>query len=189
MRCKARITFLLWLPFVAAPLVAAPETFESEEARALEKQDTPTASRCRESPFASGCMGSGFGPVISSDSQGLVYGAAANFTYFIANRLGASLGGGAIFASTYQDYSAGPALTYYIGPFAGYILTPSISATKHYIRGSANLEGWAYGPSIGILTNLFGRVYWGISFGYYTYDIAGYKSSDWNWSPVVFIPF
>lgn len=189
MRFKARAIITFLLPLFISPLVGATEVLESEESRALEKQDTPTALHCQEFPFGAGCMASGLGPMIATDSKGLVYGAAANFTYFVANRLGASLGGGAIFASTYQDYSVGPALTYYIGPFAGYMLTPSISATKHYIRGSANLEGWAYGPSIGILTNLFGRVYWGISFGYYTYDVAGYKSSDWNWSPVVFIPF
>lgn len=147
------------------------------------------ATNCNRFPFGQGCMGFGLGPVISSDGKGVVYGAGGNFTYFVYDRLGAGLGGGAIFGSGYQDYSVGPALTYYIGPFGGYLLTPSLSASRHFLRGDLNVEGWAYGPSIGLMSNLFGRVFWGISVGYYTYQVAGYKSSDWSWSPVVFIPF
>lgn len=146
---------------------------------------------CSAFPFGKGCLGFGLGPVISSDSKGIVYGAGAGLTYFLIDRLGAGINAGAIFGSGYQDYSVGPSLTYYIGPFAGYMLTPSLSASRHFLRGDFNIEGWAYGPSIGLMARLFGRVYWGISVGYYTYSFpsAGYKSSDWSWSPVVFIPF
>jgi len=144
---------------------------------------------CADNPFMSGCMAFGLGPVLGSDGKGVVYGGAAGFTYFLVDRLGAGVGAGAIFGSGYQDYSVGPSLTYYIGPFAGYLLTPGVSARRHFLRGSITAEGWAYGPSIGLMANLIGRVYWGISVGYFTYEVAGYKSSDWSWSPVVFIPF
>lgn len=32
--------------------------------------------------------------------------------------------GGAVFGGGLQDFSIGPALTYYIGPFGGYLITP-----------------------------------------------------------------
>jgi hypothetical protein len=150
-----------------------------------------TGPDCHIFPFGKGCMGFGLGPLISSDGQGLVYGAGARFTYFLFDRFGVGPTAGAIFGSGYQDYSVGTGATYFIGPFAGYLLTPSFGVTRHFLRGNYSMDGWAYGPSIGLMSNLFGRVYWGISVGYYTYSFpsAGYKSSDWSWSPVVFIPF
>lgn len=180
-----KILFSLLL--VASALSAEEDTIGSGlpgTGRSEEKK-----SNCMVFAFGQGCTGFGLGPVISSDGKGVVYGGGANFTYFLIDRLGAGVGGGAIFGSGYQDYSVGPSLTYYIGPFGGYLLTPSLSATRHFLRGSINAEGWAYGPSIGLMANLVGRVYWGISVGYYTYQVSGYKSSDWSWSPVVFIPF
>lgn len=119
-------------------------------------------------------MGFGLGPVISSDGKGIVYGAAAGLNYFVIDRLSLGVNAGAIFASTYRDYSVGPALTYFVGPFGGYLLTPSYSA-KHFIQGSINAEGWAYGLLIGLMTNLVGRIYWGISVGYYTFQVEAYK--------------
>ncbi|AFM14747.1 hypothetical protein [Turneriella parva] len=184
----AFVTLLL----AAAPLIA--QDFESEEevqaqvkpARPRREARRPT---CGEFAFGQGCLGFGLGPVISSDGKGLVYGAAAGLNYFVIDRLSLGVNAGAIFAPSYRDYSVGPALTYFIGPFGGYLFTPSYSATKHFLRGSINAEGWAYGPSIGVMTNLVGRIYWGISVGYYTFQVEGYKSSDWSWSPTVFIPF
>ncbi len=144
-------------------------------------------SNCNTSPYASGCMGLGIGPVISADGKG--GGAGATFTYFIMERVGLSANTGAVFFPGQQNYSVGPALTYFVGPFAGYLLTPSLSATRHFIRGDLNAEGWSYGPSIGLLTRLSGPIFWGISLGYYTYQIAGFKASDWSISPVVFASF
>lgn len=171
--------------------VAAEEIEEMGEPAVTSPEQTRGQSEpdCDRFAFAQGCMGFNLGPVLSSDGKGLVYGAAAGYTYFVYDRLGLGLNGGAIFGSDYQDYSVGPGLTYYIGPFAGYMLTPSVGISRHFIRGSIVTEGWAYGPSIGLMSNLFGRVYWGISVGYYTFQVEGYKSSDWSWSPVVYMPF
>ncbi|MBL8034272.1 MAG: hypothetical protein JNJ69_11255 [Leptospiraceae bacterium] len=174
---------VLWL---LSPLAAQEE--ESEYRRETAKRPKAQAD-CSEHPFGAGCMGFGLGPVISSDGKGVVYGAGANFTYFLIDRLGAGVHGGAIFGSGYQDYSVGPGITYYIGPFGGYLLTPSLTATRHFLRGDFNVEGWSYGPSIGLMARLTGPIYWGISVGYYTFQVPGYKSSDWSWSPVIFIPF
>ncbi len=180
--------------FLAVVTALGAQPYEAEEEVPIEVK--PTRARradrrptCGEFAFGQGCLGFGLGPVISSDGKGLVYGAAAGLNYFLIDRLALGLNAGAIFASSYRDYSVGPALTYFIGPFGGYLLTPSYSATKHYLQGSISAEGWAYGPSIGLMTNLVGRIYWGISVGYYTYQVEGYKSSDWSWSPTVFIPF
>jgi hypothetical protein len=169
----------------------AAQDFDENRPRTIASEQTAERKpNCSEFAFAAGCMGLGVGPVISTDSKGLVYGAGASFSYFVFDRLGAGLNGGAIFGSGYQDYSVGPALTYYIGPFGGYLLTPSLSASRHFVRGDVNYEGWAYGPSLGLMTNLFGRIYWGVSVGYFTYQAPGYKTtSEWSFSPVVFIPF
>jgi len=182
------------MAFLFAPTLVIAQDFDGDEeslpqaqpARPRREARRPT---CGEFAFGQGCVGFGLGPVISSDSKGIVYGAAAGLNYFVINRLSLGVNAGAIFASSYRDYSVGPALTYFVGPFGGYLLTPSYSATKHFIQGSINAEGWAYGPSIGLMTNLVGRIYWGISVGYYTFQVEGYKSSDWSWSPTVFIPF
>lgn len=182
--------FSKWIIFslLALPTIAgAEDSIGDSLPRPGRGEEKP--SDCMRFAFGQGCTGFSLGPVISSDGKGLVYGAGAGFTYFLLDRLGAGLNAGAIFGTGYQDYSVGPGLTYYIGPFGGYLLTPSLSATRHFLRGSINAEGWAYGPSIGLMSNLFGRVYWGISVGYFTYEVSGYKSSDWSWSPVVFIPF
>ena len=123
---------VLWL---LSPLAAQEE--ESEYRRETAKRPKAQAD-CSEHPFGAGCMGFGLGPVISSDGKGVVYGAGANFTYFLIDRLGAGVHGGAIFGSGYQDYSVGPGITYYIGPFGGYLLTPSLTATRHFLRGDFN---------------------------------------------------
>lgn len=149
----------------------------------------PRAPDCNRFPFGKGCLAFGFGPLITSDGKDLIYGAGAGLSYFVLDRLALAANGGAVFGNGFQDYSVGPALTYYIGPFGGYLITPSLSATRHFLRGNISAEGWAYGPSVGLMTRFFGRAYWGISVGYFTYEVAGYKSSDWSWSPVVFIPF
>lgn len=175
---------------IASAASVAAEDFDESKPQTIQTEQGEKKPGCSDFAFGAGCLGFSLGPVISSDSKGLVYGAGAGLTYFIIDRLGAGLNGGAIFGSGYQDYSVGPALTYYIGPFGGYLLTPSLSASKHFVRGDVNYEGWAYGPSLGLMTNLFGRVFWGISAGYYTYQVAGYKTtSDWSFAPVVFIPF
>jgi hypothetical protein len=147
------------------------------------------APDCNRFPFGKGCLAFGFGPLISSDGKDLIYGAGATLSYFLLDRLALAANGGAVFGNGFQDYSIGPALAYYIGPFGGYLITPSFGATRHFLRGNISHEGWAYGPSVGLMTRFFGRAYWGISVGYITYEVAGYKSSDWSWSPVVFIPF
>jgi hypothetical protein len=72
--------------------------------------------------------------------QGLVYGAAAGLNYFVIDRLSLGVNAGAIFASSYRDYSVGPALTYFVGPFGGYLFTPSYSATKHFCRAASTLK-------------------------------------------------
>ncbi len=187
-----RVLLVMSLLLVAAPVM--PQDYEEGDERQSEVR--PARPRrearrptCGEFPFGQGCLGFGLGPVISSDGKGLVYGAGAGLNYFVIDRLSLGLNAGAIFASAYRDYSVGPAVTYFIGPFAGYLFTPSYSARKHFIQGSINTEGWAYGPSIGVMTNLVGRIFWGISVGYYTFEVEGYKSSDWSWSPTVFIPF
>ncbi|GAB4439584.1 MAG: hypothetical protein OHK0011_22170 [Turneriella sp.] len=149
----------------------------------------PKAPDCNHFPFGKGCSAFAFGPLITSDGKDLIYGAGAGLSYFVLDRLALAANGGAVFGNGFQDYSIGPALTYYIGPFGGYLITPSVSATRHFLRGNTSAEGWAYGPSVGLMMRLFGRAYWGISVGYLTFAVAGYKSSDWNWSPVVFIPF
>jgi len=149
----------------------------------------PKAPDCNRFLFGKGCLGFGFGPLITSDGKDLIYGAAVSLSYFMLDRLALAANGGAVFGGGLQDYSIGPALAYYIGPFGDYLITPSISATRHFLRGTINAEGWAYGPSVGLMTRFFGRAFWGLSVGYFTYEVAGYKSSDWSWSPVVFIPF
>lgn len=175
--------------FVLVAGVSA-QDFDENKPRTVRAEREDARPDCNRFAFGAGCMGFSLGPVISSDSKGLVYGAGAGFTYFLIDRLGAGVNGGAIFGSGYQDYSVGPSLTYYIGPFSGYLLTASLGASRHFVRGDFNYEGWAYGPSVGLMTNLFGRVFWGISVGYITYQVSGYKTtSDWSFSPVVFIPF
>jgi hypothetical protein len=193
MRSKFRLSIWLLLLAVIGTTISAQDS-ESEEGRIpgavyVDTRPKSRAQDCETFAFAQGCLGFNLGPVLSSDGKGLVYGAAAGLTYFMIDRLGLGLNGGAIFGSGYQDYSVGPGLTYYLGPFAGYLITPSFGVTRHYLRGNLNAEGWAYGPSIGLMSNLFGRVFWGISVGYYTYQVEGYKSSDWSWSPVVYMPF
>lgn len=175
---------VLW----AAPPVIAQES-DDDQTQSLTADEPVGAPSCRRFPFGKGCLAFGFGPLISSDGKDLVYGAGAVLSYFLLDRLALAANGGAVFGNGFQDYSVGPALTYYIGPFGGYLITPSLSATRHFLRGNISAEGWAYGPSIGLMTRFFGRAWWGISVGYFTYEVAGYKSSDWSWSPVVFIPF
>lgn len=186
-------TLVLFTLFLATYPAIAQDSDGDEEIQAnvrpQRSRREPRQPTCGEFAFGQGCVGFGLGPVISSDGKGIVYGAAAGLNYFVIDRLALGVNAGAIFASSYRDYSVGPGVTYFIGPFAGYLITPSYSATKHFLQGSISAEGWAYGPSIGVMTNLVGRIYWGISVGYYTYEVAGYKSSDWSWSPTVFIPF
>ncbi|HRP70562.1 MAG TPA: hypothetical protein PLY93_13620, partial [Turneriella sp.] len=66
--------------------------------------------------FGAGCDGFAFGPVLSNDNNGPVYGVSAGYTYFLIDRLGASLNASAIFGSDYQQYGVGPAFTYFVGP-------------------------------------------------------------------------
>lgn len=153
---------------------------ESEEAR---------KPSCQEFPFGQGCMALGVGLAFGSVDAKPIYGLGAGFSYFLIDRLAAELNGGALFSSSVNNYYIGPALTYYIGPFAGFLFNVSVGANRQFLTGEISGQGWSYGPSVGLMTNLVGRIYWGISVRYLTVDVAGYKSSDWSWSPVVFIPF
>ncbi len=168
---------------------ALAQDYDDDGMETVTTSAVPKAPDCNRFPFGKGCLAFGFGPLITSDGKDLIYGAGAGLSYFMLDRLALAANGGAVFGNGFQDYSIGPALTYYIGPFGGYLITPSLSATRHFLRGNISAEGWAYGPSVGLMTRFFGRAYWGISVGYFTYEVAGYKSSDWSWSPVVFVPF
>lgn len=197
MRCKKYFFIVaFFLSTLKINAEAAKGEAHSTDVEAQKETHAPVADsatqrrlRCQEFAFGAGCQGFGFGPVVTSDKSGAVYGLSASYTYFLFERLGAGLGGGMLFGSTYKQYSIGPSLTYFIGPFAGYLLTPSFGATKYYLRGGVDAEGWSYGPSVGLMSNLFGRVYWGISVGYYTFVVGSSKTSEWSWSPAVFIPF
>lgn len=173
---------LLWL----TPAIA--QDTDDESTRSVTTSAVPHAPDCNRFPFGKGCLAFGFGPLITSDGKDLIYGAGAGLSYFVLDRLAIAANGGAVTGNGYQDYFAGPALVYYIGPFADFLIAPSLSATRHFLRGNTSVEGWAYGPSVGLMTRFFGPAYWGISVGYLTYDVEGYKSSDWSWSPIVFIP-
>lgn len=179
---------LFWLLVAFLPALAK-EIPPPQEREKGSSENTAQVSDCNRFPFGKGCLVFGFGPLITSDGRDIIYGVGANLNYLIVDRLALGASGGAVFGGSLQNYSLGPALTYFIGPFGDYLFTPSLSATRHFLRGRINAEGWAYGPSLGLLSRFFGRAYWGISVGYITYEVAGYKSSDWTWSPVVFVPF
>lgn len=144
---------------------------------------------CQEFPFGQGCLAASVGPAFGSINTTLVYGFFGGASYFVVDRLALGLGGSALFSSSVNNYAFGPMATYYIGPFSGYLFNVSVGASRQIFRGSVSGEGWSYGPSVGLMTNLAGRVYWGISVGYSTFVLDEYRKSDWSWSPIVFIPF
>ena len=153
-------------------------------------RDTPDrAENCQLNPFASGCMFFGLGPVLTSDGNQMIYGVASNFGYFVFNRFSVGVHASALFSSAYNLYGVGPGAAYYIGPYGGWLFSIGYSITKDYFRGAVNVDGISYGPSISAMRQLVGRVFMGIAVSYSTFEIPGYKSSDWNWSPVIFIPF
>lgn len=184
---KASFLFLCGFLFASLPLLAVEQVNPRSEAE-LPAEKTET-SDCARFPFGRGCLGFGVGPVISTQNSDFVYGVSAGLSYFVIDRLALGLNGGAVFVKSDKDYSVGPALTYYIGPIAGYMITASVGARKHFLRGSVSAEGWSYGPALGAMTRFFGPAYLGISIGYYTSVFNGYTHSEWSWSPAVFVPF
>lgn len=186
-RVNAFPLFLCGLIFATLPLLSVEQVNTTSEKEL--PADEVVTSDCARFPFGQGCLGFGVGPVISTQNSDFVYGVSGGLSYFLIDRLAVALNGGAVFVKSDKDYSVGPALTYYIGPVAGYMITASVGARKHFLRGSVNVDGWSYGPSLGAMARFFGPAYLGLSVGYYTSVFNGQSVSEWSWSPAVFVPF
>jgi hypothetical protein len=187
MRLKKLLIFSL-MSFAAVASAAA-QDFDENKPRTITTEVAEKKPTCTDFAFGAGCMGFSLGPAFTSVNSSLLWGGYGIFSYFLIDRLALQAGGGAMFSSAVNNYYLGPALTYYIGPFSGYLFKISYGADRHFFRGDLQADGWSYGPSIGLMTQLVGRIYWGISISYVTFAIDDYRQSDWQWSPVVFIPF
>jgi hypothetical protein len=188
---KNSITALLFV-FISTMAVAA-QDFDESKPRTIggetqrEKQEKQTT--CSEFAFGAGCMGFSLGPAFGTVNSTFVAGPVGALSYFLIDRLALQVGGAALFSSSVNNYYVGPAIAYYFGPFSGYLIKVAYGADRHFFRGSVEAEGWSYGPSAGVMTNLVGRIYWGIAISYVTFAIDSYRQSEWQWSPVIFIPF
>lgn len=174
--------------FVLVAGVSA-QDFDENKPRTVRAEREDSRPDCNRFAFGAGCMGFSLGPSLGTVNGNFAGGAYGILSYFVFDRLALEGRGGAVFSSGQNVYHVGPALTYYIGPFSGYLFNVSYGVSRDFFRGTINTEGWSYGPWAGIMTNLIGRVYWGVAVGYTTYAIEGYRQSEWQWSPVVFIPF
>ncbi|HNA78906.1 MAG TPA: hypothetical protein PKY99_05615, partial [Turneriella sp.] len=116
---KSLLRFLAigWLSL--QPVLA--QDYDDDGMETVTTSAVPKAPDCNRFPFGKGCLAFGFGPLITSDGKDLIYGAGAGLSYFMLDRLALAANGGAVFGNGFQDYSIGPALTYYIGPFGGYL--------------------------------------------------------------------
>lgn len=184
---RKKIILLGTVLFCVANLAA--QDFDENRPRTVRAERADDRRSCNEFAFGAGCMGFSLGPSLGAINGNFAGGAYGILSYFIIDRLAAEARGGAVFSSSTNAYHVGPALTYYIGPFSGYLFNVSYSVSRDFFRGTISADGWSYGPWAGIMTNLIGRVYWGVAVGYTTYAIEGYRQSEWQWSPVVFIPF
>lgn len=186
---KKIYSVVLFVMFTGAISTAGAQAVEEEAVEVVTTEAVPQKSDCYRFPFAKGCMGFSIGPLLTSDGKNPIYGLGAEFNYFLFDRVALVARGGGVTGGGIQNYYAGPGLKYVIGPFGGYVLIPELVLNREFIRGDFTVDGWAYGPRISLMSRFFGPVYLGISVGYYTFQVPGYKSSDWSWSPVVFIPF
>ncbi len=182
------------IAFLFATTLVIAQDFDSDEetspqaqpARPRREARRPT---CGEFAFGQGCMAFSIGPSIGAINSQVAIGGYGILSYFMVDRLALEGRGGGVFSSDQNNYHVGPAMTYYVGPFSGYLFNVSYSISRDFFTGKIGAEGWSYGPWAGLMTNLVGRVYWGIAVGYTTYQIEGFRESQWQWSPVVFIPF
>ncbi len=183
---KFLVICLMSLVSVAA---VTAQDFDENKPLTIGAEHAEKKRTCTDFAFGAGCVGFSLGPAFGSVNSTLVWGGYGVFSYFLIDRLALQAGGGALFSSAVNNYYVGPALAYYIGPFSGYLFKVSYGADRHFFRGNLQADGWSHGPSVGLMTNLIGRIYWGISISYVTFAIDNYSQSEWQWAPVVFIPF
>lgn len=185
------IAFMLLL-LAAAPLTAQDyddDTAVPAEVKPARPRREARRPTCSEFAFGQGCMGFSLGPSIGTINSQVALGGYGILSYFVVDRLALEGRGGGVFSSNQNNYHVGPAMSYYVGPFSGYLFNLSYSISRDFFTGKISAEGWSYGPWAGIMTNLVGRIYWGVAVGYTTYQIEGFRESQWQWSPVVFVPF
>lgn len=145
---------------------------------------------CRFDPFAVGCKVSSFGPVISVDKdRNLLLGAGGSIGYFIFRRVSASVGGSVMFSKGYDSYTLGPDLRVHLGTFGAAIFQLGYVYNRLWVTGDYSAAGWSYGPSLSALLPAGGRVYLGITIGYYSYRWGTYSYSQWDYAPALALYF
>lgn len=178
---KVLIIGLLGISVQTAHLYAGPVETEKPE----------RYSDCDLHPFAQWCSIAGFGVSFGTSTDGGSYiGLSGSYGVFIFDRAALTLGTSYTAFEKYDTYAAGPSLNYYIGPVAGWFITPGVTLSRVWVQGSdLSITGYIYGPGVAVQSMIGQSVLYGLSVYYITSVYNNTIYSEMQYSPAVSILF